>query len=33
MENMPGGDEAHLYEVQDASTVYGSVGLEIGVYF
>jgi hypothetical protein len=33
VENLPGGTRAHLFEVEDASTVYGSAGLEIGLYF
>jgi hypothetical protein len=32
-ENLPGGTLADAVEVEDVSTVYGSVGLELGVYF
>lgn len=33
VENLSGGDQAELYEVEDVSTVYGSLGLELGVKF
>ena len=33
VKNLPGGTRAQLCEVEDASTVYGSAGLEIGLYF
>lgn len=33
VEDLPGGSQASLYQVQDESTIYGSVGLEVGVGF
>ncbi len=33
VENIDGGTDADLYEVEDASTVYGSVAVELGLRF
>jgi hypothetical protein len=33
VENLPGGNNAHLYKVLDESSLYGVIRLDVGVFF